>query len=123
MDKTIKQALVGKYITSFEMDGLGDWIKFNLKNEPPVILDAVGDCCSKSWIESVDAPRALVGEVLSVEEIAMPNLGNIETPKMADVDSVQYYGLKIVTTNGHAVLDYRNDSNGYYGGELCLRVE
>jgi hypothetical protein len=37
---------------------------------------------------------------------------------MPDVDVVAYYGLKITTETGIAVLDYRNDSNGYYGGSL-----
>ena len=36
---------------------------------------------------------------------------------------VAYYGLKITTDNGRAVIDYRNSSNGYYGGSLELAPE
>lgn len=121
MSRSIEEALVGEYIISFEMDGLGEWVKFNLKGKDPVILDAEGDCCSQSWIESVDAPLALRGKVFGVEEIEMPNLGDMSTPKHDNPDFVRYYGLKIITENGHAVLDYRNDSNGYYGGWLDVR--
>ena len=28
------------------------------------------------------------------------------------------YGVKITTDKGHIVIDYRNASNGYYGGNL-----
>ena len=46
----------------------------------------------------------------------MPNLGNVPTEHRDQVDEVQYYGLKITTERGRAMIDYRNDSNGYYGG-------
>lgn len=29
-----------------------------------------------------------------------------------------YYGCKITTGKGYALIDYRNSSNGYYGGSL-----
>ena len=43
----------------------------------------------------------------------MPDLGD-----MPDCDCVQYYGAKITTNKGDMVIDYRNDSNGYYGGDI-----
>jgi hypothetical protein len=117
--RSIEDALLGKYIERFTMDGLGAWITFYFKHKNcPVHLEAWGDCCSQSWIESIDAPTALYGKVLKVEEINMPELGDVGTPKVPDVDCVAYYGLKITTETGIAVLDYRNDSNGYYGGSL-----
>lgn len=78
------------------------------------------ECCSHTWIESLDAPGNLRGKVLSIEEIDMPNLGDIPTVGRPEVERVKYYGLRIVTENGHCVIDYRNDSNGYYGGSLDL---
>ena len=38
-------------------------------------------------------------------------------------DTVAYYGVKITTTRGIAVIDFRNDSNGYYGGDYRLVEE
>lgn len=55
-----------------------------------------------------------------VEHIEMPDLGDIPTVYEPAVDSVRYYGLKITTDKGRAVIDYRNDSNGYYGGNLVV---
>jgi len=56
--------------------------------------------------------------VLAAEQVEMPDLGNIDTPHREHVDQVEYYGLKITTERGRATIDYRNDSNGYYGGSL-----
>lgn len=117
----IKDAMVGRHIERFELDGLGQWITFHFEEDEPLTLYAMGDCCSQSWIESIDAPTVLIGEVISVEDIEMPHLGHIATAKHPDVEYVQYYGLKIITEKGHCIIDYRNDSNGWYGGDLVIR--
>lgn len=116
----IKDALLGKTIQSFELAQDGDHIVFAMKDGSRVKLETCGDCCSTTWIESIDAPDALIGTVQQVEQIAMPDLGDIDGTRHTGVDSVSYYGLKIVTEKGIAVLDYRNDSNGYYGGSLAV---
>ena len=74
------------------------------------------DCCSYTWIESVDDEAALLGTVISVEQIPMPE--GLTSEYQKQTDCVAYYGLKIITEHGRAVIDYRNDSNGYYGGSL-----
>ena len=33
-------------------------------------------------------------------------------------DVIQFYGFKVSTDKGVLVIDYRNESNGYYGGSL-----
>ena len=48
----------------------------------------------------------------------MPNLGDIDGKHHAGVDVVAYYGVKITTEHGRCTIDFRNDSNGYYGGWL-----
>lgn len=118
MDK-IEKALVGKRILSYALDDDSTGITFNT-DAGTVRLETGGDCCSVSWIESLDDDQALLGRVMLVEEIEMPDLGNIPTPKMPGVDQVAYYGLKITTDRGRCVIDYRNDSNGYYGGWIYL---
>jgi len=94
------------------------------KNRDQIILDtdagqfsleAYGDCCSTTWIESIDNEDALIGTVQEACNIPMPDLG---TPE--ECECREYYGLKIVTNKGRAVIDYRNDSNGYYGGSLDI---
>ncbi|MNC82782.1 hypothetical protein D3C76_1797080 [compost metagenome] len=31
---------------------------------------------------------------------------------------LQFYGAKISTDRGDMIIDYRNESNGYYGGDI-----
>ena len=79
-----------------------------------VIAKADGDCCSNTWIESVELPaRGFPAKVLAVEDIEMPDLGSPD-----EYECIAYYGYKITTDRGHIVIDYRNESNGYYGGNL-----
>ena len=46
--------------------------------------------------------------VLAAEELSLPSAS----------DELALYGLKLATDKGDLVLDYRNESNGYYGGNL-----
>lgn len=73
-----------------------------------------GDCCSDTWIEQIEMPAlGFPCLVIKVEDLAMPDLG-----EMKGCDVVAYYGCKISTDKGDIVIDYRNESNGYYGGDL-----
>ena len=87
-----------------------------------IVIEPRGDCCSITWIESIDLVGPLVcGAIIqNIEDIEMPSLGNKGTLNHTRVDQVTYYGLKITTNKGISILDYRNDSNGYYGGEVML---
>lgn len=79
-----------------------------------VKVKADGDCCSSTWIEHVELPaRGFPAKVLKVEDIDMPDLGSPD-----NYDVIQYYGCKITTDKGDMIIDYRNESNGYYGGNL-----
>lgn len=75
---------------------------------------ADGDCCSATWIENVELPAlGFPAKVISVNELEMPDPMEAE-----DCECLQFYGLKIVTDRGEIIIDYRNESNGYYGGDL-----
>lgn len=82
------------------------------------LLQTAGECCSSTWIEAIDGDDALYGTIKAVEDIDMPNLGDVPTVHRESVDCVEYYGLCITTNKGRAVIDYRNDSNGCYGGSV-----
>lgn len=82
------------------------------------IVRTDGDCCSYSWIESVEMPAlGLPFKIIDVQDLDMPDLG-----EMPDREVVTYYGAKIITDKGEMIIDYRNDSNGYYGGSICWPV-
>lgn len=98
-----------KKIYSIEWDQEG--IRFNLKGDA-FYFKAVGDCCSRSYIESLDNPEIFKdSSFLSVASIA---------GEQKDID----YGVhkwtfyKFITSKGMCTLSFRNESNGYYDGWL-----
>ena len=106
--------LIGKTINSLQIAS----DKMALKVETPegdIVANTDGDCCSHSWIEHVELPAlGFPAKVISAEEIEMPDC---EQPE-GDFDVITTYGFKIVTDRGEIIIDYRNSSNGYYGGWL-----
>jgi hypothetical protein len=108
--------LIGKTITAVYFADDKQAIRFDVAGrEEPIIARCAGDCCSHTWVENIENSEAIVGSpVLLAEDIAMPDLGNGGD----GYDVIQYYGFKIETTKGTCIIDYRNSSNGYYGGNL-----
>jgi hypothetical protein len=79
-----------------------------------LIARADGDCCSDTWVENVELPAmGFPAKILAIENLDMPDLG-----QSSEYDVIAYYGCKVVTDKGDIVIDYRNNSNGYYGGNL-----
>lgn len=109
-----KNPLVGKTILAFELTNDRRAMRFTLADGEPVVVLCDAECCSETWVEHVSLPaRGFPATVLDAADIDMPDLG-----QMPDRDVVAYYGLKVTTDKGEMVVDYRNDSNGYYGGSL-----
>ena len=82
-----------------------------------------GDCCSESWFESI-----LNTEVLGQEQVIgfeIKDLPNAEADEDADHDGecIQRYGYTLKTKKGYADIEFRNASNGYYGGSCRLMVD
>lgn len=110
--------LIGKVVTAVWLAKDRQAVAFDFGDQQ-LVAKVDGDCCSLTWIENIDNPEALIGAtVTAVESIEMPDLGNVGTPHQPSVDEVSYYGERITSTKGICVIDYRNDSNGYYGGSL-----
>ena len=107
--------LVGKKVLAVYLAEDGGAIKFDIEGADPIIARADGDCCSHSWIEYVETPENMLGTVTAVEDIDMPK----ESVWDADgYELTQFDGCKIATEKGSSLIDYRNGSNGYYGGSL-----
>lgn len=103
--------LVGKTLSMVELAADKKAIRFTVDGEP-VIARCEGDCCSVTWIESVDMPAGgLPAKIIEAQDLEFPSQDR-------DGDLIQFYGLKLITDKGDLVLDYRNESNGYYGGNL-----
>lgn len=83
-----------------------------------MIVRADAECCSETWIENIELPASgFPAKVLSVDDLAMPELQQPEDGR------IEHYGCKITTNKGEIIIDYRNESNGYYGGSLCWPSE
>ena len=112
-----KHLLVDKTIMSIDIASDRKAIRFALDDGKFVIARAEGDCCSETWIESISLPAlGFPALVISAADVDMPDLG---APQDEDSECRQYYGFEIVTDKGSILIDYRNESNGYYGGNLA----
>jgi len=111
----MKDCLVGKTIINAKIANDDKAILF-VTDHGEIVAKADGDCCSSSWIEHVELPAlGFPAKVIEVLDIEMPNAAGAADN---EDDLLQIYGLKISTDKGDFVIDYRNESNGYYGGNL-----
>lgn len=80
----------------------------------PYSYGCYGDCCSHTWIEHISNLDQLVGAtIVSVEPVDMP-----EIPAEQQHEQDVAYGQRFNTDKGYCLIEYRNSSNGYYGGSL-----
>lgn len=106
--------LVGKTLTKIDVAADKKAIRFTMEGGETIVAKCDGDCCSSTWIESVEMPAGdLPAKVLAVTNLDLPSQGDGHGDEL-----IQLYGLKLTTDKGDLVLDYRNESNGYYGGNL-----
>lgn len=103
--------LTGKIILAIYLSEDKKAIKFET-SDGEIIAKTDGDCCSNTWIENIENPEAAIGFVINAENIIIDKIRD-------DEGLIQFYGFKIETEKGTCVIDYRNESNGYYGGGLC----
>lgn len=106
--------LEGKTILDIKIADDKEAIKF-ITNEGDVIARCDADCCSYTWVEEIELPAGgFPAQVLKAEDLDLnkPDESNDEHECLA------FYGFKISTDKGDIIIDYRNSSNGYYGGNL-----
>jgi hypothetical protein len=79
---------------------------------------AYGDCCSQSWIETTDPIEDLIGQkIIYTEEHEMDELDELDV-EYGNVVRVYQDTLKTEKISWN--IEYRNESNGFYGGSLEL---
>lgn len=110
----MKNLLIGKTIVSMKIAADKEAILFVTDAGDDLIVKVDADCCSHTWVEAIELPALGFPFVIgSVEDLELN----------ADLDTqggeLQFYGAKIVTDKGDMIIDYRNESNGYYGGSIC----
>lgn len=86
-----------------------------------------GDCCSQTWIESIENLDALIGQqIVAVDDVSMGDAGSAAYAKFEEEhdypsDSLKSYAMQLTTAIGITTIIYRNSSNGYYGGSAEWR--
>lgn len=80
-----------------------------------IFLDA--DCCSSSYFEDFSSAelQGLVGEILTKIEHVESRMNDIDDDANGST-VIRYHGLKLTTNKQEIVVDWRNESNGYYDG-------
>lgn len=90
-------------------------IRFEFQDGAAQVFGVEGDCCSRSWIEHLTVPDDVDGaELVTVTESMM------ETDDH-EHECLKVYSTTFRTNRGDIVVEYRNSSNGYYGGWLSDR--
>jgi hypothetical protein len=107
------QAIVGRALDRVEVSQDKEKITFHFQEGDPVSYATYGGCCSSTWIEHLEQPYNLTGAVIyGVKESSGPDVPESQG------EVIQSYMTTFVTTKGNIDLEYRNSSNGYYGGSL-----
>lgn len=89
---------------------------FTLSNGLKIEYEAVGECCSTSFIESIDDLSALQDcTIFDVQTV------DGESKDVDDYSVHKWHFIKFKTSKGWATLSFRNESNGYYDGQLERR--
>lgn len=114
--------LVGKIINQIFLAEDQKAIKFVFDDRSQITAYCEGDCCSETWIEDLINPKAAIGStVLAVRDLDLSDGQPTRTKYSEQV--MQYYGCAIDTAKGTCTIEYRNSSNGYYGGSLSWKAE
>lgn len=111
------EALVGKAVHQVLTDADKVFWRF-VTDQGNVDYYCFADCCSESWVNHIADLDALIGQkVEEVEEIDLFSLLGAEPePTKQDVDKVMFHRVR--TDKGVCVIEFRNSSNGYYGGSF-----
>lgn len=115
------QELAGKIIKKIEISDDQESIIFTTKDNQEIGYFTWGDCCSTSWFAHISGLKNLLDqEILSIDDSKyLSTIEKAETEikqKEEYFDCLAIYGYDIYTKKGICTIEFRNDSNGYYGG-------
>lgn len=115
------RSLVDKTVTSVELkkadmkDVVDDTLIFHT-DDGDVVWYVDSECCSHTWIEHWDF-GVFGGKILDVREDGLPDEHYKAYPE-EEQDCLRLYGITIQSEKGTGTIDFRNESNGYYGGSM-----
>lgn len=112
------QELVGKIITEVALSNDKEDIRFTDEQGNFYCYHAYADCCSESWFSDIIQLHDLLGNLV-VEVIEKEEEKDLPGTRQ-DVDTL--YGYTLKTVQGYCDINFRNSSNGYYGGNCFYAV-
>lgn len=108
--------LIGKTISDLEIDLDKTVIRLKVDGKT-MYLECYADCCSESWIEHIDL----------IKDVDQHHIVAIKEARMVEIEGTtrqswdKLYGITLITDKLNEIyIDFRNSSNGYYGGSLEL---
>jgi hypothetical protein len=117
-DYSEEDRLTGQIVLAANIDTSHEVIELVLNGGRLLYLQTEGDCCSHSWFEHIESVRSLIGqEILSLESRPFNSFHEEDTDGYG-YEYIKVYGFAIVTAIGKTVVEFRNSSNGYYGGSI-----
>lgn len=121
MYQSDKDAIVGKKLKSVALANGDQELIFTLADGSTVEYCCEADCCSRTWIEDLTADDVDGATVLSVEDGGELDEQDIPGENSFDDTCVKFYSTCFHTDKSRIIVEYRNRSNGYYGGDLRLK--
>jgi hypothetical protein len=113
----LEHIFVGALCEEVYVNAEKNLLKFVL-DSGEVFAEIEAGCCSTSWVEHMEGVNNLLGrKILSLEELDFP------PNALSDYKVEKKYGLRLVTDIGDFIMDYRNQSNGWYGASVKLHSE
>ncbi len=108
--------LVGLRITRVQVSDDDEWIVFTDENGRELRYQCFADCCSQTWISDIQGLDALLGNVVR-RVVAYPERDAPDEENVVQ-EYVTIYSFTLETDHGRFDVEFRNGSNGYYGGSL-----
>lgn len=91
--------------------------------EGNIAYEAIGDCCSQTWFESItNIENIIYNTITGIERKEFSDGHDDKITKELDQECIRCYGYTFKTESGYTDIEYRNSSNGFYGGD-CEKLE
>ena len=113
--------LIGNKVTKIFMNQ--QYLRFNT-DQGDFTYEVDGDCCSSSFFYDFYGVKNLLenGKIKEIKTVELMS-GDVLAKNTSSSDLIQVYGYQITTESTlyndmTAVFSFRNESNGYYGGNI-----
>jgi hypothetical protein len=110
--------MIGATVTKIEIDkGIEHFLRFTT-DKGIFVYHADAECCSETWFYHLLGVDCLLNHKIVAVEDTEPDDSNINDDGKSRQEWDEIYGIKITSDVGYMDIEFRNSSNGYYGGDL-----